>query len=625
MARRDFGHASGRNTHASPWAETPARPSSRPEPQRGPRSEEPQWPEGSWWSEQPDWSERGRRSARREPSRRDIKRHEQRKRVRQARNEDRPRTPWPGPTRGEQPDARDDRFGARNRPPSGRDAETRRFDARTPPPPPPPPQPPAPPAPEARPAAAFDARTGGAGARPDRSREFPQRGRSRQRPERRTEERRTRSAQPAPGRPGRRTATARPGPKARPRRGKRPTDRMGVGAIVLSTAVGLALLGIAERALLDGGPVGGASGTVGSQRAIPPAQRGGVPAQQPRQSPRTGPDGTPATPAAPDLKVLAARVRELTLAQRGAAARQAYGAAPTAAPVVGATHTSADRTWVLGTTAIPVPDASTANPEVAFYAARWTGRDWQVGLSGARVFDGLLRTAPSGVMPAAETQTLRRYAALTAQQATALVNGTRTGDKLMLPWKVGDSWSMTTADDTESARPLGSLAFAGGDGRVLAAGAGRLYRFCADSAGRAMAVVIHPSGVATTYYHLRTGPKPGDGAVVRQGAPLGRTGADRSCGGAAAPDADVAFGVRRALGTVPLDGARLGGWTFRERAKPLLGFAERGVLQVLPGALLANLGPVPPAADDPPPSPPSPGADPKGGGGTAADPATGAN
>ncbi|MFD0532517.1 peptidoglycan DD-metalloendopeptidase family protein [Actinomadura luteofluorescens] len=474
----------------------------------------------------------------------------------------------------------------------------------------------------------FDARVEGLGGRAgrsarDRSREFPARGGRPRRAEPPRAGRDGSRRRPARPEQRRRQSPPRPGPKATPRRGRRPADRLSIGAIVLSTAVGLSLLGIAERALLDGGPVGGSSGPVGSQRAIRPPKpgTGGTPArpQQPQQRPGTG-GGTAAPPAGPDLGVLATQVRKLTLAQRGAAARQAYGAALTRQPFVGATRQSADRTWVFGTSAIPVPESSAASPELAFYAAHWTGRQWQVGLSGATTFAALLGAAPANLMSPSESRLLRKYGALSAAQATTLVNGTRAGDRLMLPWKTGEAWSMTTSDDAASSRPLASLAFSGGDGRVLAAGAGRLYRFCSGQAG-AVVMVIHPSGLASTYYGMRSVTELRDGSVVAQGDALGRTGAARPCGGAAAPGPEVAFGLRRGGGAVPLDGAEIGGWTFRERAKPLLGFAERGVLQVLPGGLLANLGPVP-AADDPPSSSPSPGAKPKkDGAGSAGAPA----
>lgn len=461
----------------------------------------------------------------------------------------------------------------------------------------------------------FAARSEGAGPGRDRSREFPPGGGRppRPRPDERAARRRPEARRPAA--PPRRPPA---GPKSGPRRGRRPADRMSVGAIVLSTAVGLSLLGIAERALLEGGPIGGASGPAGSERALTPSAPGGNPAEQRPQSPqRPGQAGAPAGRAAkPNMATLSAQVRKLTIDERGAAAQQSYGAPPGGRPIVDLTRTSADRTWVFGTTAIPVPTGSSAAPEVAFYAARWTGEDWQVALSGGEEFTKLLGEAPEDVMPAAEAAALRRYGAVTAEQATALVNGSRAGDGLMLPWKTGQAWSMTTSDG--STRPLGTLAFAGGDGRVLASGSGRLYRFCSDSAGRAMVVLVHDSGLATTYYRLRDVPGVRDGSVVRQGAPLGRTGTDRPCGGAASPRAEVGFGLRRGGGPVPLDGAQIGGWTFRERANPLLGFAERGALQVLPGGLIANLG-SDPVADDEPPASPSPA--PSAGGGAAESPA----
>ncbi|WP_165975807.1 M23 family metallopeptidase [Actinomadura rubrisoli] len=401
-----------------------------------------------------------------------------------------------------------------------------------------------------------------------------------------------------------------------------PADRLSVGAIVLSCVVGLSLLGIVERALLDGRPIS-ASGTGGSKQLARDRKPRGKPAQRPAPHRQPGGAGAPAPPAAPDPQALTAQVRKLTLAQRGAAARRSYGAAPDRPPIVDAARTSGDKTWVFGTTAIPVPGTSAATPEIAFFAARWRQGRWQVGLSGGPAFNGLLGVMPATVMSADEARALRRYGAVTAEQATALVNGTRSGDGLMLPWKVGASWSMAAGDGAGATRPLGSLAFSGGDGRVVASGSGRLYRFCEDGAGRAMVMIVHASGLATTYYRVRSVAQLRDGSVVKRGDPLGRTGGDRPCGGAEAPRAEVGFDLRTGAEEVPLDGAVIGGWTFRERAKPLLGYAERGALQVLPGALLANLGPVP--AGDEPPSSPSPGKPPGDGadpGGAPASPAT---
>ncbi|MFB4299418.1 hypothetical protein [Actinomadura sp. NTSP31] len=427
-----------------------------------------------------------------------------------------------------------------------------------------------------------------------------------------------------PGRAsGRRPPTRpRPGPRARPRGPRLPADRVGVGAIILSAVVGLSLLGIVERTLLDGRPIGTTESAASGKGARDAKKHGtaapGTP-QRPRQRP--GASGAPAAPARPDTRALTAQVRKATLAQRGAAARQAYGAAPSRPPVVVASRTSDDGTWVFGTTAIPVPASSDADPETAFFAARWTGREWRVGLSGGGAFGTLLGAMPPNVMSAAEARALRRYGALTAEQAAAEVNGTRGGAALMLPWKAGTAWTMLTADPGSAQRPLSALAFAGGDGRVQASGAGRLYRFCGTGSGPALLMIVHADGVATTYDRVTSATRLREGSVVGRGDALGRTGTAGACGGAPAARAEVRFDVRRGAGPVPLDGAVIGGWTFSERAKPLLGYAERGVLQVLPGGLLANLGAVP-AADAPPSSPssPLPGDEPGGGAGPDGDP-----
>ncbi|WP_051711772.1 peptidoglycan DD-metalloendopeptidase family protein [Spirillospora albida] len=395
-------------------------------------------------------------------------------------------------------------------------------------------------------------------------------------------------------------------------RARRPADRLSVFALVLSGVVGLSLLGIVERALLDGGPIAsgdaaGARDRVRRPQAPPRPETPVTPRARPVRS------GAPAPVARPDAQALTAQIRKLTLDERGGAAREAYGTAPAAAPLVTTTRTSADRTWAFGTTAIPVPDGSAATPEIALFAARWRGGRWQAGLSGGTAFGALLGAMPASLMSADERRVLRRFGAVTAEQAAAAVNGTRVGDGLVLPWRTGAAWAMGAAGE-DAPRPLGNLSFWGGDGRVRAAGAGRMYRFCGDAAGRALVMVVHPSGVASVYYRLRSVPRLRDGGVVRRGAPLGTTGTDRPCGGAPSPRPEVEFDLRRGAEEVPLDGAVIGGWTFRERARPLLGYAERGDLQVLTGGLLANLGALPPAddsEDDPKKPETSPSAEPK--------------
>jgi hypothetical protein len=285
------------------------------------------------------------------------------------------------------------------------------------------------------------------------------------------------------------------------------------------------------------------------------------------------------------VATLNGQVRSLTLTERGSAARQAYGVKPSAAPLVGATRFTSDRTWAFGTTAIPVPAKQSAMPQVALFLARWSGSRWQVGLSGTEEFRVLLRRVPVRLLPAAEIRALARFSVGPAHPT-----------KLMLPWRQGDSWKMTAA--TRGARPLGVVAFQGGDGRVLAAGDGRLYKFCTTAAGGGLLMIIHDNGLASEYYQLTKITGVRDGAVVKRGDLLGRVGVDRPCGGAAAARPQVRFGLRQGAGDLPFNGVTMGGWTFRERAQPMIGWAERGILQVMPGVGLENFGPA-----DPPPVP----------------------
>jgi hypothetical protein len=379
---------------------------------------------------------------------------------------------------------------------------------------------------------------------------------------------------------------------------------MRTGTLVFSIAVGLALLAIVERNLIEGtafGPTGPAGSDLVLRSPVKPAP---IP---PRDPARPGQEGTGPVAAVPDTRTLTERVSKLTVEQQGPAARRVYGAASTAAPVVGLDRVSEDKRWAFGTTALPVPSGSSATPEGAFFAGRWAEGQWQVALSGTSSFNAVLARMPAALMSASESQALRRYSSLTAAQATAAAGGGEAGDGLMLPWRVGETWSIGSADRKKTAAPLSALAFWSRDGQVLSAAAGRVYRFCSSAAGRGMVMVVHPSGLASTYYRMRGVTAIRGGSTVKRGETLGRIGTDRSCGGAAAPRSLVQFSLRRGAAGVPLEGTRIGGWTLRQRAKPTLGFAERGVLKVLPGGLLANLGAVPEA--DPPLKPP--GADPK--------------
>lgn len=336
-------------------------------------------------------------------------------------------------------------------------------------------------------------------------------------------------------------------------------------------------------------------------------------------------------------------VRLTMIADRGPAAAEAYGGLPNAQPFVDLLRH--DGSWEFGTAAIGVPAGVAAMPETALFLARESGGDWHVTLDGSSAFAQMLLQAPPDLMPSGERQVLAQYNA--AQEAAAAsppnaarqsgsgssaatpspsaAPSSRSGSSrspsagsassaspspspspspsaappparqtgVALPWAAGQSWTMTGVPGQRpaGADPLAMAAFTGGDGRVLAAGSGRIYRFCADrggAGGDALIEVIHSDGSASEYYQLAGETTVPDGSLVKQGGYLGMTGSSAACGGTSGGP-DVEFSLLSADGS-GLDGAQIGGWAFRETLQPLRIWAERGGRQIGPGKPLQNLG-----------------------------------
>lgn len=276
----------------------------------------------------------------------------------------------------------------------------------------------------------------------------------------------------------------------------------------------------------------------------------------------------PPQPVSLPLSTLEADVKSVTTNQLGDVAQRAYGKSPTVPPMVTIARTDNAHSWAMGTTAIPVPAGDPAPPEVSLYVAHVTEGKWQVALAGTTAFTDLLTSAPTSVVPAAQQRVLSHFGS-NAQT----VSVTSTG--LMLPWKIGQSWKMQSAP--------GGLDFSGKSGQVLAAGPGWLYRFCDSKPGHGLVLLIHPNGLATTYYQMTGVTNVPDGSSVKVGDYLGRIGTDLPCGGTAGKPA-----VRFALAGNALDGMTIGGWTFH--AETLSGYAEHGTKKIMPGGLLANFG-----------------------------------
>ena len=341
--------------------------------------------------------------------------------------------------------------------------------------------------------------------------------------------------------------------------------------------------------------------------AVPPVTRSGHPARH-----------TPAVKhrvaSLASLASVPGAVRLTMVTDRGAAAAAAFGGLPGTQPFVDLI--GHEGSYAFGTAAIGVPAGVAAMPQTALFLARASGSSWHVALDGTSAFAQLLLNAPGGLIPDPEKQVLAQYNA--ARQAAkagsggtqgtgtgsstpsasgsagspAPAQGTQTG--LSLPWKASQPWTMVPdpGKPPTGADPLALASFAGGDGRVLAAGPGRLYRFCASGAGQgsggALIELIHSDGSATEYYQLDRETTVHGGSPVRQGAYLGHTGTSLACGGSSRSP-DVEFSLLRSGGS-GLNGAAIGGWTFHEALQPLRVWAQRGSEQILPGAPLRNLG-----------------------------------
>lgn len=342
-------------------------------------------------------------------------------------------------------------------------------------------------------------------------------------------------------------------------------NRFSSVALVINVGLAVVLVAIVERMAVT---AFGVNGVVAGVPSVPvePSERSEPPPRSSRKS------RTPIRVAA-----LTSTVRDAALTQRGELARRTFGTETTGRPIVQRTRST--KTWSFGTAALPPPKGSQAVPDVALFLARAVGTRWQVAFAGTADFTRLLRSAPTAVMPAAERQLLARYNAAAVPSAAGL----------MLPWAQGQPWSLV-ADQH-------GVGFAGGDGKVLAAGEGRLYRFCATSDGGGLVLLVHPNGMATEYYQLAAQPRLPSGSAVKRGDVLGRIGTDRPCGGGSA-EPQVRFGLRHADKPVSIAGRTLGGWTFHEGTDLDRFVAVRGDQQVLPGEDVINHG-IPAAPDLP--------------------------
>jgi hypothetical protein len=330
---------------------------------------------------------------------------------------------------------------------------------------------------------------------------------------------------------------------------------------------------------------------------------------------RTSARPSPTRPRAPSGAALARAVRHLMYAQHGIAASREYKTLMTPSPVVHFSRVKLDKSWVLGTTAIPVPAGTAAPPATALFLGHVRGTGWAVALSGTPAFAQMLKLGSGKVVTSAEARLLAQFSAVQAATGSGAVTAPGGATPLALPWGTGQSWRLGgVAGIRASAHAMASLvAFAGGDGRVRAAGEGRLYRFCGGRRDNALIEIIHADGSATQYGQLAGETTVVDGTLVARGAYLGMTGTTLACGGtvlranapattggkagaspspraSAAAGGAVAFAILKAGDAVTLNGVALGDWILHEQGAPPVVSAQRAKTHVVPGGLIKNFG-----------------------------------
>ncbi|MGX7826712.1 peptidoglycan DD-metalloendopeptidase family protein [Actinokineospora sp. 24-640] len=241
------------------------------------------------------------------------------------------------------------------------------------------------------------------------------------------------------------------------------------------------------------------------------------------------------------------------------------------------TVTRRDGDWAFGTAVALGTPGTDRMPDGWLFLAERTRGGWKVAFDGQPAFAELAAAAP---LVKAEEKPL--FAQQDGVQPAA-GGDFRTG--MSLPWATGQTWGMPGGPHgwAGTPAPWSSLDLAGGDQRVRAARAGTAYTMC-----KGWIRVIHDRGYATDYYHLWNNINV-NGAAVAQGAYLGDTGTDVTCGGSAL-GRHVHFALRQNNAYVDIAGHNLGKWVPQNGGSAYSGSALHGSARVNAGGSLYNYG-----------------------------------
>lgn len=232
--------------------------------------------------------------------------------------------------------------------------------------------------------------------------------------------------------------------------------------------------------------------------------------------------------------------------------------------------------WAFGTAVVVAPHQEDVHPIGSIFVARAEGKGWQVAFDGEAAFSELAAKSP--IVTAQEKQVF------TTSPTVMYAGGDyRTG--MALPFAVGQSWYLTGGPHGWGGyeQPWSSVDLSGGDQVVRAARAGTAYTMC-----QGWVRVIHDRGYSTDHYHLWSNISV-NGASVGQGAFLGYTGTDVTCGGAAS-GRHVHFALRQNGGYVPIAGHNVGKWVPYNGGSAYQGYALHGSAVAAVGGLLYNYG-----------------------------------
>lgn len=233
--------------------------------------------------------------------------------------------------------------------------------------------------------------------------------------------------------------------------------------------------------------------------------------------------------------------------------------------------------WAFGTAVVVTGHEADAHPVGAIFLAHDEGGTWRTAFDGEPAFSELAAESP--------LVTEEERSVFTASPGVRYANGDyRTG--MALPFAVGQTWTLTGGPHGwGGGAPLSSIDLAGGDQVVRAARAGTAYTMC-----QGWVRVIHDRGYSTDYYHLWSNIS-ANGTAVAQGAYLGYTGTDVTCGGSAT-GRHVHFGLRQNSAYVPIAGHDLGKWVINSGAAAYQGGARHGSTYIGVGGAIYNHGPL---------------------------------